>query len=36
MEEYPICRFARDVRVIPIFAGTTEVMKVIVGKMMEL
>jgi len=36
MEEYPICRFARDVRVIPIFAGTTEVMKVIVGKMMGL
>lgn len=36
MEEYPICRFARDVRVIPIFAGTTEVMKVIVGRMMEL
>ncbi len=36
MEEYPICRFARDVRVIPIFAGTTEVMKAIVGKMMEL
>lgn len=34
MEEYPICRFARDVRVIPIFAGTTEVMKVIIGKMM--
>jgi acyl-CoA dehydrogenase len=36
MEEYPICRFARDVRVIPIFAGSTEVMKVIVGRMMEL
>ncbi len=36
MEEYPIRRFARDVRVIPIFAGTTEVMKVIVGKMMGL
>jgi acyl-CoA dehydrogenase len=36
MEEYPICRFARDVRVIPIFAGTTEVMKAIVGKMMGL
>lgn len=36
MEEYPICRFARDVRVIPIFAGTTEVMKVIVGRMMGL
>ncbi|HAR49135.1 acyl-CoA dehydrogenase [Smithella sp. SCADC] len=36
MEEYPICRFALDARVIPIFAGTTEVMKVIVGKMMGL
>ncbi|MDQ5987561.1 MAG: Acyl-CoA dehydrogenase [Syntrophus sp. SKADARSKE-3] len=36
MEEYPICRFARDVRVIPIFAGTTEVMKVIVGRMLGL
>ena len=36
MEEYPICRFARDVRVIPIFAGTTEVMKVIIGRMMGL
>lgn len=36
MEEYPICRFARDVRIIPIFAGTTEVMKVIVGRMMSL
>jgi acyl-CoA dehydrogenase len=36
MEEYPICRFARDVRVMPIFAGTTEVMKVIVGRMMGL
>lgn len=36
MEEYPICRFARDVRGFPIFAGTTEVMKVIVGRMMGL
>ncbi len=36
MEEYPICRFARDVRVAPIFAGSTEVMKVIVGRMMGL
>jgi acyl-CoA dehydrogenase len=33
MEEYPICRFARDARVIAIFAGTTEVMKVIIGRM---
>ncbi|HOK06227.1 MAG TPA: acyl-CoA dehydrogenase family protein [Syntrophales bacterium] len=36
MEEYPICRFARDIRVFPIFAGTTEVMKVIVGRLMGL
>jgi acyl-CoA dehydrogenase len=36
MEEYPICRFFRDVRVIPIFAGTTEVMKLIVAKRMNL
>ena len=36
MEEYPICRFARDVRVVPIFAGTTEIMKVILGKRMGL
>lgn len=36
MEEYPICRYSRDVRVIPIFAGTTEVMKVIVGRMLGL
>jgi len=36
MEEYPICRFARDIRVFPIFAGSTEVMKVILGRMMEL
>lgn len=36
MEEYPICRFYRDVRVIPIFAGTTEIMKQIVAKNMEL
>lgn len=36
MEEYPICRFARDVRVIAIFAGTTEIMKVILGRMLEL
>jgi acyl-CoA dehydrogenase len=33
MEEYPICRFARDVRVLSILAGSTEVMKVIVGRM---
>jgi len=36
MEEYPICRFARDIRVYPIFAGTTEIMKIIVGRLMGL
>jgi acyl-CoA dehydrogenase len=36
MEEYPICRFARDVRVGTIYAGTTEVMKVIIGRLLEL
>ena len=34
MEEYPICRFTRDARVISIFAGTTEVMKHILSKSM--
>ncbi len=34
IEEYPICRFYRDVRIIPIFAGTNEIMKQIIGKMM--
>ena len=32
-EEYPICRFYRDVRVHTIFAGSTEVMNAIVAKM---
>ncbi|MCG6878565.1 MAG: acyl-CoA dehydrogenase family protein [Deltaproteobacteria bacterium] len=32
MEEYPICRWYRDVRVMAIFAGTTEIMKQIIGK----
>ena len=36
MEEYPICRFTRDARVIAIFAGTTEVMKHILSKSMGL
>ena len=36
MEEYPICRFTRDARVIAIFAGTTEVMKHILAKGMGL
>ena len=33
MEEYPIARMYRDVRVIPIFAGTSEIMKEIIAKM---
>ena len=33
MEEYPIARFYRDVRVIPIYAGTSEIMKEIIAKM---
>jgi len=36
MEEQPICRFTRDARIIAIFAGTTEVMKHIISKSMEL
>jgi acyl-CoA dehydrogenase len=32
MEEYPICRFYRDVRPISIFGGTTEIMKLIVAR----
>jgi acyl-CoA dehydrogenase len=36
MEEYPICRFYRDVRPIPIFAGSTEVMKLIVARKLNL
>ncbi|QCQ23059.1 acyl-CoA dehydrogenase family protein [Desulfoglaeba alkanexedens] len=36
MEEYPICRFYRDARAIPIFAGSTEVMKLIVARKLNL
>ncbi len=36
MEEYLICRLYRDVRVQPIVAGTNEIMKRILAKMMEL
>nr|HID57724.1 acyl-CoA dehydrogenase [Desulfobacterales bacterium] len=36
MEEYPICRFARDVRVTTIFGGTSEIMKRIVARIMDL
>ena len=36
MEEYPICRAYRDARVQTIFAGTTEIMKMIIAKTMGL
>ena len=32
MEEYRICRLFRDIRSLPIFAGTTEIMKLIVAR----
>jgi acyl-CoA dehydrogenase len=35
-EEYPIARAWRDMRVMSIFAGTNEIMKTIVAKMMGL
>jgi len=31
-EEYRICRIYRDVRSLPILAGTTEIMKLIISK----
>ena len=36
MEEYEICRDALDVRMASIAAGTTEVMKTIISRMMGL
>ena len=33
MEEYPIGRIYRDVRVVPIYGGTSEIMKEIIAKM---
>ncbi len=36
LERCPIVRAKRDVRVMPIFAGTNEIMKVIIAKSMEL
>ncbi|MBN2283866.1 MAG: acyl-CoA dehydrogenase family protein [Deltaproteobacteria bacterium] len=36
MEEYPIARLFRDVRVQTIFAGTSEIMKLIISRMMDL
>jgi len=35
-EEYRICRLYRDVRVLSIFAGTTEIMKLIIAKKLGL
>jgi len=32
MEEYRICRIFRDVRALSIFAGTSEIMKLIVSR----
>jgi acyl-CoA dehydrogenase len=36
MEEYPVCRAYRDARIQTIFAGTTEIMKIIIAKSMGL
>jgi acyl-CoA dehydrogenase len=36
MEEYPVCRAYRDARAQTIFAGSNEIMKVIIAKMMGL
>ncbi len=36
MAEYRICRLYQDVRVLPIFAGTTEIMKVVIARKLGL
>ncbi len=36
MEEYPICKWYRDIRASTIYAGTTEIMKTVISKMMGL
>jgi len=36
MEEYPIARLYRDVRVHTIYAGTSEVMKLIIARKLGL
>ena len=36
MEEYPICKWYRDIRASSIYAGTTEIMKLLVAKEMGL
>jgi len=36
MEEYPICKWYRDIRASTIYAGTTEIMKTVIAKRMGL
>lgn len=36
MEEYAICKWYRDIRATTLYAGTTEIMKAVIGKMMGL
>ncbi|MBW1912247.1 MAG: acyl-CoA dehydrogenase family protein [Deltaproteobacteria bacterium] len=36
MEEYPICKWYRDIRAASIYAGTTEIMKTVIAKRMNL
>jgi acyl-CoA dehydrogenase len=36
MEEYPICKWYRDIRAASIYAGTTEIMKTVIAKRMDL
>ena len=36
MEEYPICKWYRDIRVASVYAGTTEIMKMVIAKRMGL
>jgi len=36
MEEYPICKWYRDIRAASIYAGTTEIMKTVIARKMNL